>query len=129
MSLAREAMSSSPVPSAFVSRLFAGFALAVFVLLLGSMFVGASAALYATAGAAVIGALMLGYLSAGRRWVELGQGTLLFARPWLWMTAFAALSLLNGKYEPVLGFAALSGVMVLLFRAGAEAGRRIYRRQ
>ena len=122
-------MSNAQAAPAFVSRLFVGFAAAVFVLLLGSMFAGASAALYATAAAAMIGAFALGWLSAARRWVEPRPGAALFARPWLWITAFAALSLLNGKYEPLLGFAALSAVMVLLFVAGGELGRRLYHRR
>jgi hypothetical protein len=114
-------------PPLFPQRLFMGFSLVTLCVLLGAMIGGASTVVYASAVVAVIGAFALGFLGVARHWVEPKEAALLFVKPWLGLTAFAALSLFNGNYQPVLGFGAASALLFLLCWAGGAAGQRALR--
>jgi hypothetical protein len=88
------------------------------------MFAGIGAGLYAMGILGAIAAYLLGYLGAQKNRVEANLGTFEFVKPWLWLTAFAALALIKGKWQPLIFFGGIGAGMALLYWIGAWIGRR-----
>ena len=85
-------------------------------LMLFFMMAGLDIGLY---GAGVLGACassVLGRVSVKRQWVTVEEGIKRFGTLWLWVVGFAALSVLNGKWEPA-AFAAVIGLTMTVFYA------------
>jgi hypothetical protein len=104
--------------------LYDGFAIAVLFVTLGSMLGGFTELLYAMGVVAAVGSGTIGALSVRRGWIAPTPGLQRFAKPWLWMTAFAALSLFNGKWEPMVFFGALAAGASLLYWIGTMVESR-----
>jgi hypothetical protein len=115
--------STAPGPP-WLAWLYNGFAIVVLFVMLGAMFGGHTEVLYGTIAAAIAGAVALGVLSVQRGWIAPKSGARLFVKPWLWMTAFAALSLFNGKWEPMVFFGALAASTTFLYWLGTMVGCR-----
>ncbi len=108
----------------WLAGLYNGFALVTLFVVLGSMFGGLTEVLYGAIAAAIAGSVALGVVSTQCGWIVPKQGARRFAQPWLWMTAFAALSLINGKWEPMAFFGALAAGATTLYWLGTMIGRR-----
>jgi hypothetical protein len=92
-------------------------------LLLFCMMAGLDAGVYAAGFAGAVAALVLGRVSVRRQWVTAAEGITRVGTLWLWVIGFAALSLLNGKWEPA-AFASVIGLtMTACYALGARSGR------
>lgn len=79
--------------------------------------------IYATGIAGAIASLWLGRTSVRQGWVSVPDGIQRFGTRWLYVVGFAALSLMNSKWEPMV-FAAVVGVTMTAFYAlGARSVR------
>jgi hypothetical protein len=88
------------------------------------MFAGFAAGLYAMGMLVAVAAYLLGYLGAQKSRVDANLGTFEFVKPWLWLTAFAALALIKGRWQPLIFFGGIGAGMALLYWIGAQLGRR-----
>jgi hypothetical protein len=80
--------------------------------------------LYAAGGVGVVASFALGYVSLRRRLIPLGSGVVRYGKLWVWMTVVAALSLITGKWEPLVFFAVVGVAMTLLYALGGWLGSR-----
>lgn len=87
-------------------------------------FAGIDAGLYAAAAAGAIVSFALGYRSLRARRVELGRGTVRYAKLWVLMTVVSGLTLINGRWQPPAFFALASAVMLMLYALGGWLGAR-----
>jgi len=92
--------------------------------MVGFMFAGFGAGLYAMGILGAVAAYLLGFLGAQHNRVVANLGTFEFVKPWLWLTAFAALALIKGKWQPLIFFGGIGAGMALLYWIGAWIGRR-----
>lgn len=93
-------------------------------LMLFCMMAGMEPGLYGAGVAGTGASVILGRLSVQRKWMRMAEGIQRFGTLWLWGVGFAALSLLNGKWEPAV-FAAVIGLTMTGFYAiGARSGLR-----
>lgn len=88
------------------------------------MFAGIGAGLYAMGMLVAVAAYLLGYLGAQKNRVEANLGTFEFVKPWLWLTAFAALAIIKGRWQPLIFFGGMGAGMALLYWIGAQLGKR-----
>jgi hypothetical protein len=92
-------------------------------LLLFFMVGGMEPGIYAAGLVGAVASAVLGRFSVQRQWVTVAEGIKRFGILWLWVVGFAALSLLNGKWEPAV-FAGVVGLtMTGLYALGARSGR------
>lgn len=98
--------------------IYAAFASLVLLILVTAAFVGATTTAQGTVGAAALGAGWFGYFSVGRGLAAPVGGALQFARPWLWFTAWAAVGLYDGRYQPMVLAAALTVGMAVCYLLG-----------
>ncbi len=88
------------------------------------MFAGIGAGLYAMGTLVAVAAYLLGYMGAQKNRVEANLGTFEFVKPWLWLTAFAALAIIKGRWQPLIFFGGMGAGMALLYWIGAQLGKR-----
>ena len=88
------------------------------------MFVGFDPGLYAAGGLGAVASFTLGYASLRRRLIPLGAGVVRYGKLWVWMMVFAALSLITGKWEPLVFFAVVGVAMTLIYALGGWLGAR-----
>jgi hypothetical protein len=88
------------------------------------VFAGIDSGLYAAAGSGAIVSFTLGYRSARARRIALGRGAARYAKLWLLMTVFSGLTLINGRWQPLLFFALTSAAMIGLYALGGWLGSR-----
>lgn len=94
-----------------------------FGLLLFFMVGGRETGIYLAGLVGTIASTVLGWYSVRRGWVSVSAGIRRFATRWFYVVGFAALSLMNGKWEPMV-FAAVVGVTLTGFYAlGARSAR------
>jgi hypothetical protein len=98
--------------------IYAGFVSAVLLLLVTALFVGAETTARGTLAAGALGSGGLGFFSVSRALATPVRGTLQFARPWLWFTAFAAVGLYDGRYQPLVASVVLTLAMAACHLAG-----------
>ena len=91
--------------------IYAGFVSLVLLILVTAVFVGAETTAQGTLAAGALGSGGLGFFSVSRALASPVRGTLQFTRPWLWFTAFAAVGLYDGRYQPLLASAVLTVAM------------------
>jgi hypothetical protein len=88
------------------------------------MFAGLDAGLCASAVLGVVASFALGYFSLRRNLTPLGPGVVRYGKLWVWMTVVAALSLITGKWQPIVFFALAGLAMTTLFALGGLLGSR-----
>ena len=88
------------------------------------VFAGFDPGLYAAGGLGVIASFMLGYVSLRRRLTPLGGGVVRYGKLWVWMMVVAALSLITGKWQPLVLFAVVGVAMTLSYALGGWLGSR-----
>jgi hypothetical protein len=88
------------------------------------MFAGSDAGMDAAGGLGAVASFWLGYASLRRRLIALGAGVVRYSRLWVGMTVVSALSLINGKWEPLVLFAVVGVAMTLLYALGGWLGLR-----
>jgi hypothetical protein len=93
--------------------------------MLGFIYTGIGAGLYAMGILGAMAAYLLGFLGAQQNRVEAHLGTREFAKPWLWLTAFSALALIQGTWQPLMFFGGVGAGLVLLYRSGAWIGHKL----
>ena len=94
-----------------------------FGLLLFFMLGGMERGIYFAGLVGAIASAALGWSSVRRGWVSVSAGIMRFATRWLYVVGFASLSLMNGKWEPMV-FAAVVGVTLTgLYALGARLAR------
>jgi hypothetical protein len=98
--------------------IYAGFVSVVLFLLVTAVFVGAETTAQGTLAAGALGSGGLGFFSVSRDLATPLRGTLQFARPWLWFTAFAAVGLYDGRYQPLVASIVLTAAMAVCHLAG-----------
>lgn len=98
--------------------IYAGFVSVVLLLLVTALFVGAETTAQGTLAAGALGSGGLGFFSVSRALATPVRGTLQFARPWLWFTAFAAVGLYDGRYQPLVASVVLTLAMAACHLAG-----------
>ena len=98
--------------------IYAGFVSVVLFMLVGAVFVGAETTAQGTIAAGALGSGGLGFFSVSRALATPVRGTLQFTRPWLWFTAFAAVGLYDGRYQPLVASAVLTVAMAACHLAG-----------
>jgi hypothetical protein len=91
------------------------------------MFAGMDPGLYAAGGLGAVASFTLGYASLRRRLITLGAGVVRYGKLWVWMMVFAALSLITGKWEPLVFFAVIGVAMTLFYALGGWLGARTTR--
>jgi hypothetical protein len=102
--------------------IYAGFVSLVLFMLVTAIFVGAETTAQGTLVAGAAGSAGLGFYSVNRALATPLGGTLQFTRPWLWFTAFAAVGLYDGRYQPLVASAVLTvGMAVCHLLGGAIA--------
>ena len=82
--------------------IYAGYVSLVLFVLVTAIFVGAETAAQGTLAAGALGSGGLGFFSVNRALATPLRGTLQCTRPWLWFTAFAAIGLYDGRYQPLV---------------------------
>ncbi len=87
------------------------------------MVAGMDVGIYAAGFSAAVLSMALGWMSVQRGWVMVGEGVRRFGKACLWAVGFAALSVLNGKWEPAAFFMVLSLTMTGFYAIGAKLGR------
>jgi hypothetical protein len=108
-----------PVKSSdILPGIYAGFVSVVLFLLVSAVFVGAETTAQGTLAAGALGSGGLGFFSVSRALATPLRGTLQFARPWLWFTAFAAVGLYDGRYQPLVASIVLTAAMAACHLAG-----------
>ncbi len=98
--------------------IYAGFVSVVLLILVTAVFVGAETTAQGTLAAGALGSSGLGFFSVSRALATPVRGTLQFTRPWLWFTAFAAVGLYDGRYQPLLASVVLTVAMSACHLAG-----------
>jgi len=88
------------------------------------MFAGIDAGVVAAGGLGVVASFTLGYASVRRRLIPLGAGVVRYGKLWVGMMVFAALSLITGKWEPLVFFAVVGVAMTLFYALGGWLGAR-----
>ena len=88
------------------------------------MFAGFDPGLYAAGVVGVIVSFALGYVSLRRGLIPLGSGVVRYGKLWVWMTVVAALSLVTGKWQPLMFFAVVGVAMTLFYALGGWVGSR-----
>lgn len=88
------------------------------------IFAGVDAGLYAAGALGMVASFALGYASLRRRLISLGRGVVRYGKLWVWMMVIAALSLVTGKWEPVVFFALVGVAMTLFYVLGGWLGAR-----
>ena len=105
-------------PSDILPGIYAGFVSVVLFVLVTAIFVGAEATAQGTLVASALGSGGLGFFSVNRALATPLRGTLQFTRPWLWFTAFAAVGLYDGRYQPLVASVVLTLAMAACHLAG-----------
>ncbi len=98
--------------------IYAGFVSVALFVLITAVFVGATTAAQGTLVASALGSGGLGFFSVRRALATPVRGTLQYTRPWLWFTAFAAVGLYDGRYQPLVASLVLTVAMALCHLAG-----------
>jgi hypothetical protein len=98
--------------------IYAGFVSVVLLMLVTAVFVGAETTAQGTLAAGALGSGGLGFFSVSRALTTPVRGTMQFTRPWLWFTAFAAVGLWDGRYQPLMASAALTVAMAVCHLIG-----------
>jgi hypothetical protein len=98
--------------------IYAGFVSVVLFLLVTAIFIGAETTAQGTLAAGALGSTGLGFMSVRRELATPVRGTMQFLRPWLWFTAFAAVGLYDGRYEPLVACAVLTLAMAACHLVG-----------
>lgn len=98
--------------------IYAGFVSIVLFMLVTAAFVGAETTAQGTLVASALGSGGLGFFSVNRALATPLRGALQYTRPWLWFTAFAAVGLYDGRYQPLVGSAVLTAAMAVCHLAG-----------
>lgn len=88
------------------------------------MVAGMDFGIYAAGLSAAAVSVALGWMTVQRGWVTVGEGIRRFGMACLWVVGFAALSVLNGKWEPAAFFTVLSLTLTGLYAIGAKLGWR-----
>lgn len=106
--------------------LYAAFASVVLFVLITAVFLGATVTAQGTLAAGALGSGAVGFFSVARGLAGPLAGAIQFSRPWLWFTVWAAVGLYDGRYQPMLGAAALAVAMCVsyLLGGGLAAWRR-----
>ena len=102
--------------------IYAGFVSVVLLILVTAVFVGAETTAQGTLAAGALGSGGLGFFSVSRALASPVRGTLQFTRPWLWFTAFAAIGLYDGRYQPLVASAVLTVGMAASYLIGGAIG-------
>lgn len=112
--------SSDQEQPVFVRWAFEAVVFGTMVALLFCMMAGLEPGIYAAAVLGAAASVALGNVSIRRRWTTVAEGITRFGTLWLWVVGFAALSMLNGRWEPA-GFAAVVGLtMTTCYAIGAR---------
>ena len=98
--------------------IYAAFAAVVLFVLITAVFVGATTPAQGTVAAGALGSGAFGFFSVARGLAAPVAGTIQFSRPWLWFTAWAAVGLYEGRYEPLVAAAVLALVMCVCHLLG-----------
>jgi hypothetical protein len=88
-----------------------------------AMMAGTDALLYSVTMAGLVGSFVVGRLCVRHNWLPAQEGVKRYGMMWLWVIGCAALSLLNGKWEPMVFFGAVGAVMALIFWFGTRTAR------
>ena len=89
--------------------------------LIFAMMAGVGALLYAVVVAVVCGSILLGRISGTAAVLSMDERLQKFAKSWWLVVGFAALSLNNGKWEPMLFFALAGAISSGLFWYGTSS--------
>ena len=107
--------------------LYAAFASVVLFVLVTLVFVGATTAAQGTLAAGALGSGAVGFFTVARGLASPLGGAIQFSRPWLWFTVWAAVGLYDGRYQPMIGAAALAAAMCASYLLGG--GVAVWRRR
>lgn len=103
---------------------FEAVAFGTFGLLLFFMVGGMESGIYVAGLLGAIASAALGWHSVRQGWVSLPEGIKRFGTRWLYVVGFAALSLMNGKWEPIVFAAVVAITMTGLYALGARSAQR-----
>lgn len=107
--------------------LYAAFASVVLFLLITAIFLGLGTTAQGVVAAGALGSGAAGFYTVARGLALPLAGALQFSRPWLWFTAWAALGLYDGRYQPMLAAALLAAGMCVSYLCGG--GLALWRRR
>ncbi len=98
--------------------IYAGFASVALFVIVTAVFVGAETTAQGSVVAAGLGSGAFGFFTVARGLATPVPGAVQFARPWLWFTAWAAVGLYDGRYQPMVASAVLAAGMAACFLLG-----------
>lgn len=108
-----------PRPSSrILPGIHAAFATVALTVIVTAVFLGAQTTARGTVVAAGLGSAAFGFFTVARGLAGPVAGALQFARPWLWFTAWAAVGLYDGRYQPMVASAVLAVGMALCYLVG-----------
>lgn len=98
--------------------IYAGFASVALFAIVTAVFVGAEATAQGSVVAAGLGSGAFGFFTVTRGLAAPVTGAMQFARPWLWFTAWAAVGLYDGRYQPLIASMVLAFGMSTCYLVG-----------
>ncbi len=98
--------------------LYAAFASVVLFVIITAVFLGAMTAASVGLAAGALSSAAVGFFTVRRGLARPVAGAMQFARPWLWFTAWAAVALYDGRYQPMVAAGTLALGMTVSFWLG-----------
>lgn len=119
-------MNSSDRQGSLLSRwAFEAVVFGTFGLLLFFMMADIEMGIYAAGLTGAVASAMLGRRSVQQGWVSVPEGIKRFGTLWLYVVGFAALSLINGKWEPAVFASVVALTMTGLYALGASSAKGV----
>lgn len=119
-------MNSSDRQGSLLSRwAFEAVVFGTFGLLLFFMMADIEMGIYAAGLTGAVASATLGRRSVQRGWVSVPEGIKRFGTLWLYVVGFAALNLINGKWEPAVFAGVVALTMTGLYALGASSAKGV----